>query len=65
MTLDTVNWTPARAQRLAKNLERAKGEGKQTFYFSTGHSWVELDVGYAKYLLEYLASKFGEQLEIT
>jgi hypothetical protein len=53
--MPNVSFTRESAQRLKQAYVRATKEGKQSFIFE-GNEYV---VDYAKYLLEYLATKFG------
>lgn len=54
--MGNIEFNAGKLSKLKKQYKSAKDGGKDTFMFE-GH---ELDVGYAKYLIEYLETQFGK-----
>lgn len=54
-----IEWNFSRMQKFRSNYNTALEEEQSTFYF-LDH---KIDIGYARYLLEYLEDKFKDQKE--
>ena len=57
----TINWTPEKLAKLSSGLALAKKQRVTQFSLEIDGVKTEFDVGYAKYLVEYLEGEFGKR----